>query len=208
MDESRNSVFCWRCNAHGRGVSLQQIGKGEHPMELKQKGQEAQLGGMKQFMVTLKWTTATDFDLAAAYETKDGRNGMVYFGEMGNLNEFPFMQLSGDEGVGDTGGDNQEEMRVMKIDDMKNIWILCWDYGAVQEGKPARFAGSDVAVTVMDDSGNGHAVTLDTGDTGNVCVVATVDNSSAMGAKFVNTSKAGTLKGLKTLDQLMQIIKG
>lgn len=176
-------------------------------MELKQKGQEAQLGGIKQFMVTLKWTTATDFDLAAAYEAKDGRTGLVYFGEMGNLNEFPFMQLSGDEGVGDTGGDNKEEMRVMKIDDMKYLWILCWDYGAVQEGKPARFAGSDVEVSVMDDSGTSHAVTLDTGNTGNVCVVATIDNSSAMGAKFMNTSKAGTLKGLKDLNQIMQIIQ-
>ncbi len=176
-------------------------------MELKQKGQEAQLGGIKQFMVTLKWTTAIDFDLATAYETKEGRTGLVYFGEMGNLNEFPFMQLSGDEGVGDTGGDNQEEMRVMKIDDMKYIWILCWDYGAVQGGTPARFAGSDVAVSVADDSGISHDVMLDTGDVGNVCVVATIDNSGMMGAKFINTSKAGTLKGLKNLDQLMRIVQ-
>lgn len=176
-------------------------------MELKQKGQEAQLGSIKQFMVTLKWTTAADFDLAAAYEAKDGKTGLVYFGEKGNLNDSPFMQLSGDAGVGDTGGDNKEEMRVMKIDDMKYIWVLCWDYGAVQEGKPARFAGSDVTVSLTDDKGTNHVVSLDTGDTGNTCVVATVDNSSAMGAKFVNISKAGTLKGLKGLDQLMQIIK-
>ena len=175
-------------------------------MELKQKGQEAQLGGIKQFMVTLKWTTAADFDLAAAYEGKDGKKGLVYFGEKGDLNAFPFMQVSEDAGVGDAGGDNKEEMRVMKIDDMKFIWILCWDYGAVQEGKPARFAGSDVTVSLMDDSGAGHNVSLDTGDAGNVCLVATVDNSSAMGAKFVNDSKAGTLKGLKNTDQLMQII--
>ncbi len=176
-------------------------------MELKQKGQEAQLGGIKQFMVSLKWTSAADFDLAAVYESKDGRVGLVYFGELGNLNDFPYMQLSGDEGVGDTGGDNQEDMRVMKIDDMNHIWILCWDYGAVQEGKPARFAASDVSVSLMDDTGTGHDVTLDTGDTGNVCVVAQVDNTNPMGATFVNTSKAGTLKGLKELDQLLQIIR-
>jgi len=175
-------------------------------MELAQKGQEAQLGGMKQFMVSLKWTTATDFDLAAAYETKDGKMGMVYFGDLGNLNDFPFMQLSGDEGVGDAGGDNEETMRVMKLDDMKYVWIFCWDYGAVQQGTPARFAGSDATVSLMDDTGASHQVKLDTGDTGNVCVMATIDNSSAMGAKFVNTSKAGTLKGLSNLDQLMAIV--
>ncbi len=175
-------------------------------MDLQQKGQEAQLGGMKQFMVTLKWTSAADFDLAAVYESKAGKIGMVYFGELGSLNEFPFMQLSGDEGVGDSGGDNQEEMRVTKFEDMKYIYVVCWDYGAVQDGKPARFAGSDVSVSVMDDAGASHAVKLDTGDAGNTCVVATVDNSSAMGAKFVNVSKAGTLKGLKNLDQIMSII--
>jgi len=175
-------------------------------MDLQQKGQEAQLGGMKQFMVTLKWTSAADFDLAAVYESKDGKLGMVYFGELGSLNEFPFMQLSGDEGVGDTGGDNQEEMRVTKFEDMKYIYVVCWDYGAVTDGKPARFDNSDVSVSVMDDAGTSHAVTLDTGDTGNVCVLATVDNSNAMGAKFVNLSKAGTLKGLKNLDQIMAIV--
>ena len=175
-------------------------------MELKQKGQEAQLGGIKQFMVSLKWTTAADFDLAAAYESKSGQKGMVYFGELGNLNAFPFMQLSGDEGVGDSGGDNEETMRVLNLDEMKYIWILCWDYGSVQEGKAARFAGSDVRVELTDDKGTAHAVCLDTGDTGNVCLVATIDNAGALGAKFTNSSKAGTLKGLKSLDQLMAVI--
>ena len=86
-------------------------------MDLQQKGESASLGGIKQFMVSLKWTTAADFDLAAAYKRKDGTTGLVYFGELGDLNSFPFMQLSGDEGVGDQGGDNEETMRVMKIDD-------------------------------------------------------------------------------------------
>jgi len=177
-------------------------------MELKQKGASAALGSIKQFMVSLKWTTAADFDLAAAYKRKDGTTGLVYFGELGDLNSFPFMQLSGDEGVGDQGGDNEETMRVMKIDDMDLIWILCWDYGAVQEGKPARFKGSDVVVSLTDDTGTNHEVSLDTGDMGNVCLVATIDNSSAMGANFTNTSKAGTLKGLSDLDQLMGIVQG
>ncbi len=177
-------------------------------MELKQKGAEAALGGIKQFMVTLKWTTAADFDLAAAYENKSGERGMVYFGELGDLNAFPFMQLSGDEGVGDAGGDNEETLRVMKLDEMRYVWIICWDYGAVQQGEPARFPGSDAAVTLMDDSGTHHEVKLVTGDIGNACVIATIDNSSPMGAKIVNTSRAGTLKGLKSLDQLAPIIDG
>lgn len=177
-------------------------------MELKQKGSEANVGGFKQLMVTMKWTTAADFDLAAAYEGKDGKQGLIYFGEQGDLNAFPYMQLSGDEGVGDTGGDNEETMRITKLDDMKYVWLLCWDYGKVQDGAPARFKESDVNMTLMDDKGNSHNVNLDTGDMGNVALLATIDNSSPVGAKLVNSSKAGTLKGLKTLQQLMDIING
>ncbi|MEE4355715.1 MAG: hypothetical protein V2I97_04550 [Desulfococcaceae bacterium] len=177
-------------------------------MELKQKGSEANVGGFKQLMVSMKWTTAADFDLAAAYETKEGKQGLVYFGELGDLNAFPFMQLSGDEGVGDQGGDNEETMRITKLDDMKYVWILCWDYGKVQDGAPARFTESDVTLSVMDDKGTAHNVNLDTGDMGNVALIATIDNSSAIGAKLVNSSKAGTLKGLKNLNQLIEIING
>lgn len=176
-------------------------------MELKQKGAEANVGGFKQLMVSMKWTTAADFDLAAAYESKDGKQGMVYFGELGDLNAFPFMQLSGDEGVGDTGGDNEETMRITKLDDMKYVWLLCWDYGKVKDGTPARFKDSDVSLSVMDDKGNSHNVNLDTGDLGNVAVLATIDNASPIGAKVINASKAGTLKGLQNLQELMDIIQ-
>ncbi len=175
-------------------------------MELKQKGSEAFIP-LKQLMVTMKWTTAADFDLAAAYETKEGKTGLVYFGDLGDMNAFPYMQLSGDEGVGDQGGDNEETMRITRLDDMKYVWLVCWDYGMVQNGQSARFADSDVNMTIVDDSGKSVQVSLDTGDMGNVVCVATIDNSSPMGGKLVNTSKAGTLKGLKTLDQLLEVVR-
>ncbi|MCP4344930.1 MAG: hypothetical protein GY795_05320 [Desulfobacterales bacterium] len=177
-------------------------------MELKQKGEEANVGGFKQLMVTMKWSTAADFDLAAAYETKEGKQGLVYFGEMGDLNAFPFMQLSGDEGVGDKGGDNEETMRITKLDDMKYIWLMCWDYGKVKDGAAGRFNDSDVMMSLMDDTGTSHDVSLDTGDMGNIALIATIDNASPIGAKLVNTSKAGTLKGLNKLQDLMDIING
>jgi tellurite resistance protein TerA len=175
-------------------------------MELKQKGSEANVGGFKQLMVAMRWSTAADFDLAAAYETKDGKQGLIYFGEKGDLNAFPFMELSGDEGVGDTGGKNEEIMRITKLEDMKSVWIMCWDYGKVKDGSAARFKDSDVTLSVLDDTGTSHDVILDTGDMGNVALIATIDNSSPIGVKLVNTSKAGTLKGLKKLQDLMEII--
>ena len=82
-------------------------------MELKQKGASANLGAFKQLKVSLIWTSAVDLDLMAFYKTKDGRTGGVYSdnyagGSLGDLNAFPFLQLSGDEGVGATGGANQD----------------------------------------------------------------------------------------------------
>ena len=176
-------------------------------MELKQKGEQANVGGFKQLMVAMKWSTAADFDLAAAYEGKDGKVGLVYFGELGDLNAFPFMQLSGDEGVGDKGGAKEETMRIAKLDDMKFVWLMCWDYGKIKDGSAARFKDSDVVLSVIDDKGTSYNVTLNTGDMGNVAVIATIDNSSPIGAKLENTSKAGTLKGLKTLEDLMSIVQ-
>ena len=175
-------------------------------MKIETKGASAELGGMKQCMVSLKWTTAADFDLAALYVKKDGTKGMVYFNELGDLNSFPYMKLSGDEGVGDTGGDNEETMRITQFEEMSHIHIVAWDYGAVTAGTAARFADSDVSVSVMDDNGDDHAVTLDTGDMGNVTVIATIDNSSPMGAKLVNQSTVGTLKGLSDSQQLFDLL--
>lgn len=175
-------------------------------MELKQKGSEAFIA-IKQLMVSMKWTTAADFDLAAVYRAKDGKEGLVYFGDLGDMNEFPYMSLSKDEGVGDAGGDNEETMRITRLDDMEKVWLLCWDYGMVQSGQAARFSDSDVNLSIIDDTGKSVSVELDSGDTGNVCCLAMIDNSSPMGAKLVNTSIAGTLKGLKTLEQLLAIIE-
>jgi len=58
----------------------------------------------------------------------------------------------------------------------------------------------------MDNKGASHNVLLDTGALGNVALLATIDNSSPIGAKLINSSKAGTLKGLKTLEDVMEII--
>jgi tellurite resistance protein TerA len=86
-------------------------------MELKQKGSDAKIGAFKQLKVSLIWTSAVDLDLMAFYKTKDRHTGGVYSdnyagGSLGDLNQFPFIQLSGDEGVGAVGGENQEDVRI------------------------------------------------------------------------------------------------
>lgn len=176
-------------------------------MELKQKGEDTSIDVNQQMTVTMKWTTAADFDLAAAYETKQGKQGLVYFGDKGKLDKFPYISLSGDEGVGDMGGNNEESMLINHLDDMKHVWIFCWDYGMVQRGQAARFKDSDVQLTLTDQAGNHIAVTVDTGEIGNVCCIATIDNTNPADTKLINYSQAGTLKGLKTLEQLMSVVQ-
>lgn len=174
-------------------------------MQLAQKGASANVGGFKQLMVSMKWSTPIDFDLAAAYVAKDGREGLVYFGDLGDLNVFPFIQLSGDEGVGDKGGENEETLRITKLVDMKYVWIFCWDYSQVQAGANARFKESDITLSVIDDTGNNHLVKLDPSINGNTALIATIDCSSPIGSKLINTSKASTLNGLNDLQQLLDI---
>ena len=93
---------------------------------LKSKGEEAYIP-VKQMLVSLNWTTAVDLDLMAFYKAKDGRVGAIYSsnyagGSMGDLNAFPFIQLSEDAGVGAKGGTNQEIIRIttLKFHSMKS----------------------------------------------------------------------------------------
>lgn len=176
-------------------------------MELKQKGQVADVDEFSQLTVTMNWTDAADFDLVALYEDFNGKHGLVYFGELGDLNTFPFIELSGDAGVGDTGGDNEEIIRISKLDGMKYIWLLCWNYAKIQEGNPAKFSDSDLSLSIIGEKGDSHEVTFDADLTGNVALIATIDNTKAKGSRVINTSKAGTIDGLTSIRQLLDIIE-
>jgi uncharacterized protein involved in tellurium resistance len=134
--------------------------------------------------------------LAALYESKDGQKGMVYYGNRGDLNAFPFMQLSGDEGVGDTGGNNEETMRIVNLEEIKKVHLVAWDYNKVRTGETARFGSSNAAISVLDDKGESHQCLLATSDEANVAIIATIDNSSPIGAKLINRSRVARLEGL------------
>ena len=77
----------------------------------------------------------------------------------------------------------------------------------VQEGKRARFNNSDVSLTMTDDSGNCLAVEIDTGERGNVYFIASLNKTNKPGTILVNIGLAGTLKGLKTFEQLMGLVR-
>ena len=149
-----------------------------------------------------------DFDLAALIEENSGKYSMVYFGSKGSLDGAPHIKLDKDAGVGDTvdaGGVNEENLAISKLDGYRAVHLLCWDWEAVCSGGAARFNESDVNIKVVDDKGRAHKVSLDTGDLGNVCIVASIENSES-GLALVNVSKAGLLKGrLSDTKQLVEV---
>lgn len=173
-------------------------------MKLKQKGDDAFIS-VKNLTVRMTWSTAADFDIAALYRTHQGQYGLVYFGDLGDLKKFPYIALNKDEGVGDMAGSKQEEMHIAQLQEMKQVWIFCWDYNMVKTGQRARFQDSDVTLNISDEQGNTLSVEIDTGEEGNVCCLAMIDNSSGTGAMLINASRAATLHKLERLEQLVEI---
>lgn len=155
---------------------------------------------VKDLVATLSWTAPVDLDLYAFYRAKKtieerggflgfggikpGQEGKVYYGSMGNLRKFPWMRLDQDAGVGDVGGQNEENLRIANLDEMEHILIVANIFN-----KPnANFASYDGEVTLRaGDEVIEVPLTATTG--GNWCVVARIDNSSSMGAQLINVNK-------------------
>lgn len=190
--------------------------KVKQKLELKSKGQSAnvELSGttVSQILVDLGWKTPIDLDLMAFIQKKDGSEFALYSdalsqdkATMGDLNAFPFMTLSGDEGIGDkidTGTENQETIKVAKIDDsVAKIDIVALNYKAASEKDAnASFQGLDAAVKMTivdkDNACDQVDVPLTASDAGVAAHICTIDNSSPIGAQVVNQSAVYDLPGL------------
>ncbi len=162
-------------------------------MELKQKGTNAMLGAFKQMKVSLIWTSAVDLDLMAFYKTKDGRVGGVLSdnyagGTLGDLNQFPFIELSGDAGVGAVAGDNREELRIAKMDDFEELHIVALNFTDASASSDKVFADYDARVEVVTDKGESHTVNLDSRQSGSVAILCKF-TSTFMGTSLVNNSE-------------------
>jgi len=183
---------------------------------LQNKGDEAYVS-VKQLMVSLKWTAAVDLDLMAFYRAKDGRTGGVFSenytgGSLGSLNSFPFIQLSGDEGVSAKGGENEEILRVTKLDDLVELYICTINFTDASQSRTVPFRNYDAVVNVIDDKGEAVTVPLDSPQAGSVAVIARIDNSGFMGAKLVNENRImdipsfkSTIPGASTLNLASKI---
>jgi len=177
---------------------------------LNSKGDEAYVS-IKQLMVTLAWTADVDLDLMAFYKAKNEQTGGVFSdnfpgGTLGNLNSFPFIELSGDEGVGASGGANEEVLRITKLDELAELYIVALNYTDAIDKKQSAFDQYDGSVTVVNDKGEAVEVPLNSPNKGHVAVICKIDNSGPMGAKLINMNDVmdlgdfvGTVPGASAL---------
>ena len=169
---------------------------------LQKKGNEAYLP-VRQLLVKLKWRAAVDLDLMAFYKTKDGRTGGIFSdnysgGSLGDLNRFPFMELSGDAGVGGAGGDNEEVLRVTQLDEMETVYICALNFSGATSDQGQSFAAYDGHVEIMDDKGESFGIPLDSRESGAMAVVARIDNANVMGAKLINENRILSMEAFQS----------
>lgn len=140
----------------------------------------------KDLVATLKWTSSVDLDLYAYYQTKDGKEGKVYYGSRGKLAQAPYIELDKDSGVGDTGGENEENIRFADLSNLKHVLIVANIYD-----KPnSSFAPYNGVVSVKHGNDPGSIeVPLLSKEKGSSCVIAHIDNTGVAGPKLFNINK-------------------
>lgn len=70
--------------------------------------------------VRLDWRAAVDLDLGASYTLKSGQSGWIRYDERTG----PNIRLDTDAGVGDKGGQNEENIAIDSLDDFEVIWFI------------------------------------------------------------------------------------
>lgn len=165
---------------------------------LQQKGDTAVMPAtFREMLVSLKWTKAVDLDLMAFFKKKDGSVGSVFTsqmgGSMGDLNSFPFIKLSGDAGVGDKGGNNEEKITISKIDPtIAEIYLVVVNYHAASKGLAESFKTYDGQLEVKTDTGESFGMLLDSPESGVAAVIARIDNTGIAGPKLVKENRIVT----------------
>lgn len=168
---------------------------------LKDKGEVAALPTVKQLLVTLRWTSSIDLDLMAFYEAKDGTIGGVYTsllgGSHGDLNKFPYILLDKDDGVKSTSDQKSESLKIFKLDDVKRLYLVALNYtDAKANNLVASFAQYNGLIEVVDESGKAFEVPLRDPSAGVAALIATIDNSSPIGATIKRDDRVMSLQEL------------
>jgi hypothetical protein len=176
-------------------------------IQLIKKGEQSTITTIEQAKVEMSWMSAADFDLAAHITMKNGTEDFAYFGaQKGKLG---IVEISEDEGVGDSVGEdgNSEDLIIPNLENVARIDFLCWDYGAVNKGKAARFQDGRLGLVLTDQNGNETQLTAETGDAGNACCIGSIV-AEGSGHVVKNISKSTTLKSFPSNTDDFSVLYG
>jgi tellurite resistance protein TerA len=169
---------------------------------LEAKG-DSRLVSVKQLVVELKWSAAVDLDLMAFYRAKDGRTGGIFSdsytgGSLGDLNEFPFMRLSGDEGGDVAEGSYEESLQIVKLDDIAELHIVAVNHTDASSGTDGTFSDYDGRVEVTTNVGEMIKVPLASSAQGSVaCICKIVNTNATTGPLLSNESVVESFDSFK-----------
>lgn len=147
--------------------------------------------GFTSVRVRLSWTAGVDLDLHAYYRTKDGQTGHVYFANKGANTKPPYIRLDEDAGVGNTAGQNEENIVIGRLDHLETVVIathIFRFFGFLHKGD--NFAKYDGRVLIQPEGQPGVEVPLTSREPGKWCEIARIDNSSG-GPQVVNVNRTG-----------------
>ncbi len=146
-------------------------------------GESAQLNTSEpitRINIKLQWTASVDLDLHAFFLMKDGQPGHIYFGNKSG----PSIVLDRDAGVGDTGGQNEENMTITSLDGFETILFATKIYK-----KGGCYADYDGRVAVQTNNGDDIQVPLTATQPADWCVIAKITNDANQGPTVVNVNK-------------------
>lgn len=175
---------------------------------LQSKGDSAPLLSTQNIQATLRWKTSVDLDLHCFYTIKSNessapkkkkgffsslfggsgsssemKSGQIYFGSKGSLDRAPYIKLDQDAGIGDQGGDNEENIWFGNVDCLHQAIIVANIYN-----KPnSNFAKYDGSVIIKAGSQE-IEVPLTESTPGAWCIIAQIENTSGQ-PKIVNINQ-------------------
>lgn len=166
---------------------------------LKGRGDSAPLMSVEgQVQATLRWKASVDLDLHCFYVSQEtsassstgffsklfggggssssvGGSGHIYFRNRGSIQEAPFIELDQDAGIGDQGGENEENIRFGEISKVKEAIIVANIFN-----KPnACFGDYDGSVIIRAGSQE-IVVPLIEKKQGAWCVIAKIENKNGV----------------------------
>ena len=154
---------------------------------LSSQGDSQKVLFVNELTVTLSWHAQVDLDLMAFYKTRSGEIGGVYSsmyaeGGQGGLDSFPYMQLSGDAGVGAAGGDEekQETLQIKTLDEIAELYLVAMNFTDASQNRQSEFASFDGRVTVRNEEGKEITVVLASKKQGPVAVFARIEHTNQL----------------------------